>query len=249
MDWAFFRRWFPGETNNRTGMYEELARLMPERGKILDLGCGANIHLTCFQTPERETWGVDFHEHPCLNLRERFRNLRPDGSIPFPDDTFHLVFANMVLEHVAKPGIFLAEVARVLTPGGYFIGHSINGGHYVTAIRRLIGTLPHVLNQRLVRKLYGRAEHDTFQAYYRLNTPDCIARSARPHGLSLLGVRRYASQGYFQFSRQLFRCAVIADWLLEKLAPGRGRLYFTVVLRKGETVDAPNSGPARIAAA
>jgi SAM-dependent methyltransferase len=232
MDWPFFRRWFPGETNQRSGLDEELNRRVPQRGKLLDLGCGAHTHLIRFHAPEREAWGVDFQEHPQLNNRAWFRRLRPGGAIPFPAQSFDLVLANMVLEHVGRPTGFLSEVARVLRPGGCLVAQTVSSAHYVTWLRRLLGTLPHALNQRLVRKLYGRAEQDTFPAYYRLNTPGRIARAARPLGLELECVRRYASQGYFEFSRWLFRAAVVTDWCLEKLSPGLGRLYFTVVLRK-----------------
>jgi SAM-dependent methyltransferase len=140
----------------------------------------------------------------------------------------------MVMEHVAAPACFINEVARVLRPGGYFVGHTISGSHYVTWIRRLIGLLPHSLNQWLVRRLYGRSEEDTFPAFYRLNRRAQIDRVCRAAGLSQPVLIRYADPGYFRFFAPLQATAVITDWLLESVAAGWGRLYLTVVTRKGD---------------
>jgi len=42
-------------------------------------------------------------------------------AIPYPDETFDLVIANHVLEHVTDDARALEEVRRVLKPGGYAI--------------------------------------------------------------------------------------------------------------------------------
>ncbi|MDE0017808.1 MAG: methyltransferase domain-containing protein, partial [Candidatus Poribacteria bacterium] len=42
-------------------------------------------------------------------------------SLPYPDDTFDVVVAVEVLEHIPDPEIGLAEAMRVLKPGGYAI--------------------------------------------------------------------------------------------------------------------------------
>src|SRR4051812_41705293 len=104
---------------------------MPSRGRVLDLGCGINTDLEAYRTADREVWGTDFDAHAELRHAEWFRHLRPDGTIPFPNRSFDVVAANMVLEHVADPARFFREVARVLRPGGHFVGHSISGTHYV----------------------------------------------------------------------------------------------------------------------
>jgi SAM-dependent methyltransferase len=238
MDEAFFRRWFPEEAHHHSGFHQELHRAVPRAGKVLDLGCGANHLLAHLRTPRRELWGADFDVHPQLQDHAWFRRLRPGGGIPFADATFDVVATYMVLEHVELPRPFFRDVARVLKPGGLFLGHTISGIHYVTWLRRLFDLVPHAWTQRLVRRLYGRETHDTFATHYRLNTPDDVARQALPFGLSLVRQRRYASPGYFQFSKLLCRGAIVADWLLDRVQPGLGRIYFSAVLRK--TAAAPS---------
>jgi SAM-dependent methyltransferase len=238
MSKAFFDRWFPGEPNNGEGFYAEVSSVLPATGKILDLGCGANYHLAFFRTPRREVWGTDLQRHPQLAHPDWFRRMPDSGTVPFDDAAFDLVTAFMVLEHIADPPELLREVARVLRPGGHFIAHTICSMHYVTWVRRVLGWLPHSWNQRLVRRLYGRDEHDTFPAHYRMNTPARVARLARPFGLEATRVRRYACPGYFEFSSLLYRGAVVADWLLDRVLPDLGRIYFTATFRKGAVATA-----------
>ncbi|MGE0143872.1 MAG: methyltransferase domain-containing protein [Planctomycetota bacterium] len=56
-----------------------------------------------------------------LNL-EPFHNVDVVGDahdLPFMDDTFDSVICNAVLEHVGAPEVAVAEILRVLKPGGY----------------------------------------------------------------------------------------------------------------------------------
>jgi SAM-dependent methyltransferase len=234
MSKAFFDRWFPDEPPNYEGFFAEVAQVLPVTGRILDLGCGANHHLAIFRTAEREVWGTDLQRHPQLAHPAWFRPMPPDATIPFADASFDVVSTFMVVEHVADPPAFLREVARVLRPGGHFVAHTISSLHYVTWARRLLDVCPHSWTQWLVRKLYGREEHDTFPTCYRMNTPRRIARLGEPIGFEPVHVQRYACPGYFLFSRILYRIAVMADWGLDGLLPGLGRIYFTATLRKAE---------------
>ena len=228
----FLHRVFPHDVHHVAGLHEAICARLPEGGRILDLGCGINTDLEAYRSANREVWGTDFQEHPEQQHADWFRLLGKDGRIPFPDGHFDLVVAVMVLEHVADPRSFLAEVSRILKPGGHFIGHTISGTHYVTWIRRLIGILPHSINQRLVKWLYGRDEVDTFPAFYRLNTESRLRLFARAAKTEVVAIRRYADPGYFRFARTLESAAIVADRVLDGLRPGWGRLYLTITIGK-----------------
>lgn len=234
---SFLRRIFPNDVHHVAGLHEAVRGAVPTRGRILDLGCGANTDLESYHTADCEVWGTDFQAHPELRHAERFRLLKPDGAIPFADSHFDTVVSIMVLEHVADPGAFLGEVARVLRPGGRFIGHTISGSHYVTGLRRLFGLMPHSVSQKMVKKLYGRDEVDTFPAYYRMNTESRVRRFCTAAGLNLAAVRRYADPGYFRFARPLEAAAILTDRALEMLCPGWGRLYLTLTVEKPRGAD------------
>ena len=205
---------------------------LPLTGKILDLGCGENVTLSDYRTPTREVWGTDFCAHPDLKHAEWFLPLCTDGTLPFADNAFDVVTSFMVMEHVETPNRFFGEIARVLKPNGIYVGQSIHSLHYVTWVRRLFDLVPHGWVQRLVKRLYGREEHDTFPTCYRLNRRGALAEAAKTTGLDWVGWQSYASQGYFYFSPLFLHAAVLFDWTLEKVHPGLGRIYFTVVLRK-----------------
>jgi SAM-dependent methyltransferase len=225
-------RLFPHDGHHVAGWHEELQAVLPARGRVLDLGCGAHRDLTPYRTNEREIWGTDFQAHPALEHPRWFRRLSPEGRIPFPPAHFDVVFANMVAEHVETPTAFLGEIERVLRPGGTLLLHTISSDHYVSLIRRLVGLLPETFNQQLVQKLYGRDPEDTFPTRYRLNTRSSLASVGRKASLPLVRIRRYADPGYFRFSEGLMNIATLVDRMMEMVGPGWGRLYLTAVFRK-----------------
>jgi SAM-dependent methyltransferase len=244
---AFFARYFPHDGDAVAGYHEAIRARRGGTRRLLDLGCGANDDLAVYRGPQREVWGVDFRPHPRLAHPAWFRPLDADGRAPFPAGHFDGIASRWVLEHVARPERFLGEVHRLLRPGGWFVALTVNAGHYVCWLSRLVELLPHAAKQRLVRRLYGRPAHDTFPTHYRLNTPAAVRRRAVRAGLRLTGLARFANPDYFSFSPALRRGAVLADWLLEKAGTDLGRLYVVAALHKpGDPISRPL--PRRVAA-
>ena len=91
--------------------------------RILDLGCGTGTmlaHLRRFGEAE----GVDADERAvgfCHARGEDRVQLLESETLPFPDDSFDLLTALDVLEHIEDDRWALREVARVLRPGGIFL--------------------------------------------------------------------------------------------------------------------------------
>jgi SAM-dependent methyltransferase len=229
---AFFRRFFPDDLDALTGYHRALQAHLDGARTVLDCGCGDNTDLAPYRAPGRAVWGVDFQPHPHLAHPAWFRLLCRDGTAPFPDETFDLIGARWVLEHVASPERFLAEVRRLLRPGGSLVALTVNAAHYVPLLGRAVRLLPHAVTRTLVRKLYGRPDHDTFPTCYRLNTVPQVRRLARRAGLALAGVARFANADYFSFAPRLRRLAILVDWLLERTGTDLGRLYLALTLRK-----------------
>ena len=105
----------------------EIGRPTDRPWRVLDLGCGAGGSVDVFRArdPHVQWLGLDVPGSP--EARDRTRSDARfetfDGvSMPFADQAFELVYCKQVLEHVRRPEPLLAEVRRVLVPGGWFAG-------------------------------------------------------------------------------------------------------------------------------
>ncbi|MDX6646589.1 MAG: hypothetical protein QOK40_2316 [Miltoncostaeaceae bacterium] len=95
--------------------------------RVVDLGCGAGDSVDLFRSVDASvSWvGVDIEASPEVAERTRAdaEFVTFDGrTLPFEDATFELVYCKQVLEHVEHPRELVAEVARVLEPGGHLAG-------------------------------------------------------------------------------------------------------------------------------
>jgi SAM-dependent methyltransferase len=91
---------------------------------VLDLGCGDGHFASGAFTHPLDV-GLDPWWTPLLEAKQRaaYRLLvRSDGAkVPFPDGYFASVVSNSVLEHIPHLDEVLAEIARVIRPGGRFV--------------------------------------------------------------------------------------------------------------------------------
>ncbi len=120
----------PGDHARQAVALKELPRWTRAAGaapRVLDLGCGDGGSVDAFRAADPGVrWvGVDIADSPEAALRAR-----PDAevhtfdgeSLPFSAFSFDLVWCKQVLEHVRRPEPLLEDVARVLAPGGWFVG-------------------------------------------------------------------------------------------------------------------------------
>ena len=114
--------------------------------------------------------------------------------LPFADERFDLVTANMVLEHLPNPVVQFREIARVLRPGGRFVFHTPNALGHPTLLARLS---PEWLKAVGVRLIENRREEDRFPTHYRANTVDRIAELAKRSGLVVADLLLVSSSAMF----------------------------------------------------
>lgn len=104
------------------------ARLAGTDGRVLDFGCGqgqivAKGRQAGLDIVGADTWQGGYEawaEKAQAIAQEHFHRI-VDGKLPFPDETFDLVIANQVFEHIAEPSSALREIHRVLKKGGSFV--------------------------------------------------------------------------------------------------------------------------------
>ena len=193
-----------------------LARI-PSDAIALDLGAGAGrVPAMNFKAAGRFVFGIDVDLAISDNRQIDGGCVGDASRLPFRDAAFDLVFADNVLEHLEKPELVFAEVARVLKPGGRFLVKTPNAWHYVTVLARLT---PYRFHQ-WINGRRGRAHADTFPTRYLANTNRTLGELAETAGLevaciaSVEGRPEYAriNPALYVFGRLYERLVNSANW-------------------------------------
>jgi SAM-dependent methyltransferase len=179
---------------------------------ILDLGAGrGKVQQMNFRGVVKFVAGADPDPAAQGNpFVDEFKLISPTGDIPYPNDSFDLVFTNNVVEHVADPGQFFSEAYRVLKPNGWFLSKTPNKRHYVALIAR---STPHYFHEYINRKR-GRRDQDTFPTVYKCNTPKEVANYAAVAGFKMAEVRMW--EGRPEYLR-LWTISYLLGYLYEVL--------------------------------
>ncbi len=180
------------ETKNIQRRYAEaLSGLVQPGARWLDIGCGRQI-VPDWAMPAKNIdelaarpsllMGIDFDsaifEHPHLH----FRAIASGYQLPFRENSFDLISANMVVEHLDQPLTLLREVHRALSPGGRFVFITPNARYYLIGIARHV---PDKLKKQIVWILEKRKESDVFPTHYRCNTDAEVSGLARQAGFQI----------------------------------------------------------------
>jgi ubiquinone/menaquinone biosynthesis C-methylase UbiE len=112
-------------TYSRMRLEQALDQRLPERAlglRALDVGCGTGHHLKDLIARGYDAVGVD----ASAEMLEEARRTNPTAQLrqadvevlPFPNESFDLALCIEVLRYLPDPQRCIAEIARVLRPGG-----------------------------------------------------------------------------------------------------------------------------------
>jgi 2-polyprenyl-3-methyl-5-hydroxy-6-metoxy-1,4-benzoquinol methylase len=193
--WKLERIIHPALRYSQQHYYETLMKRLPSTcERWLDVGCGHQMLASWMAAQEQDLAartrflvGLD-RELPALKKNPviAFGVCGDVSGLPFVQESFDVITANMVVEHIENPASALQEVWRVLRPGGLFIFHTTNRHSVMMTLARM---MPQFLKTWLAYVLEGRDAEDVFRTYYRMNTPRSISQQAARGGFNVQEIR------------------------------------------------------------
>lgn len=155
--------------------------LLPQSSVVVDVGCGRGAMVDTldgsdpldFRGPGRRVIGIDIDptgaENPAI---DEFRAITGERW-PLEDGSVDVAISDWTLEHVEDPQAFVAELTRVLRPGGAFVARTVNRNSVTALGARMVPNRHHA---KVVARLQpGREAQDVFPTAYRMNTRKAIA--------------------------------------------------------------------------
>lgn len=159
------------------------------------------------------------------------------GHLPFKSSSFDLVTANMVLEHLAVPSTVLAEVGRVLRPGGCFVGVTPNAHHPVIWLAALLLSARH--RRHLANTVEGRPLEHVFPTFYHANTARKLRELAGHEHLDIVEISTFASIPFSQHPLVLVALECLLIRACSHVALSEFRSNLLVVLQRTASPSAP----------
>jgi SAM-dependent methyltransferase len=221
--------------------YTRVNALLDADSEVLDFGAGRGLwateplpalhkQLRAFHERVKRVRGVDVDpvvlDNPSLAAAEV---IEPGERLPFDDDSFDVVVADHVLEHVDQndASVVADELLRVLRPGGWLAARTPNKWGMIGVGAR---TVPNTLHTRALSRLQpGRKPQDVFPVRYSMNTRRQLKRLfAPPHELVVYG--HSSEPTYFGSAAPVWRVAQLVD----RLTPPRLQPTLMIFVRKAD---------------
>ena len=133
--------------------------------RVIEVGCGIGTDLVRFARHGARMTGVDLSE-TAIDLAKanaRLHGVEADlrvmdgAALEFADGSFDAAYAHGVIPYAAEPARLVAELCRVLKPGGTAILMSYNSRSWLAAMSRIAKVAPEHADAPVFRPLDARA--------------------------------------------------------------------------------------------
>lgn len=189
-------------------------------GELLDLGThrGDFTLRVAKRLGADRVAGVELIERHAAVARQRGLDVTVgdlDEGVPFASESFDVVHANQVLEHVRRTDVFMREVRRVLRPSGLacISTNNLSSWHNVLSLGLGMQPMPMHVSDEIIVGNPLNPEHrwghrDAGRTHLRLFTARALGELAGYHGLALESL---TTVGYYPLPPLVARLAARVD--------------------------------------
>ena len=209
---------------------------------VLEIGCGMGTHASLLAKAGARLTAVDLTERAVEATRRRFELFGLNGRIEradaenlsFADSSFDLVWSWGVIHHSSRFEICLAEIARVLRPGGrllLMVYYCPSIVYYINCAL-IRGLLLGQLRHKSLQEIYEQSS-DGFYArvFNRAELQQCLSPYFSDIRLDIVGLKAEL----FPIPRTNLKVALekaTPDWLASLLLSRWGSMIVAQVVRK-----------------
>lgn len=128
--------------NQKIGSRHIFALKYIDNGNVLDVGCGDGLLISLINKRKIKAIGIDFSERAIENAKKKglYVKLGDATNIPYKDNSFSIVVATDVLEHIFNPEVAIKEMIRVSNNKVIFVVPNFNS--FSARIQTLFGRIP-----------------------------------------------------------------------------------------------------------
>ena len=194
------------------------------RGAFSDSDIVMNRKLATLKGKVREVIGIDIDpavmENPSLD-----RALVYDGvTIPLPDNSVDMIVSDHVFEHVTDPERFVAEMDRILKPGGWVCART---PYIISLVVMGASLVPNRMHSRALRKSQpSRESFDVFPTVYKLNSFSRLKRHFPPSHWDNASYNFSPEPAYHFNNPWIFRAMLVYDAIKRPLLGGEVLMVF-----------------------
>ncbi|CAA0137294.1 putative methyltransferase [Mycolicibacterium vanbaalenii] len=243
---ALRRRFYPesnigGFSRDDPGivLFSQLDGILNAEDRVLDFGAGRGEQILDNEVEYRRRLfdlrgrcahveGCDVDEAVLSNpFLDHAEVIEVGNALPYPDNSFDIIYSRFVFEHVEHPTDVARELLRVVKPGGVVAALTPNKLGYIAIAGGLVPNRLHVGALNYIQP--RRKAVDVFPTMYRLNTKKALRR-AFGHQADIFVVRLSGEPAYHFGSPVLYR---LFKWL-HKCLPEQFQPLLVVFVRKHE---------------